>query len=165
MLAYRDGMPIPQGYRLESSTNPLVYGGLVVTFAPYLAGLIAAASSGFSEGTSWLALPVAGPFIAMGGRNVDCNVANLAYTGTGSDESLNDREAKCRKEVVHELQTVALLTLDGLLQTTGAILTIAGLFSPTESLLRNDVYPLNAKLDFGAGYYRGQTRFTATLRF
>lgn len=156
---------MPQGYRLESRTNPLVYGGLVVTLAPYLTGLIAAASAGFSEGTSWLALPVAGPFIAMGGRDVNCNVANLAYTGTGSDESLNEREAKCRQEVVHELQTVALLTLDGLLQTTGAILTIAGLFSPKESLLRNDVYPLNGKLNFGAGYYRGQARFTASLTF
>jgi hypothetical protein len=159
-------MPIPQGYRLESHTNSgLVYGGLVVTLAPYLAGLSGAAAAGFSEGSGWLALPLAGPFIAMGGRQVDCNVADITYAGTGKDESLNDREAKCRKEVVHELQTVAVLTLDGLLQTTGAILTIAGLVSPSESLLRNDAFPLQGKVNFGASYYRGQTRLVASWAF
>lgn len=159
-------MPIPQGYRLEERTNSgLIYGGLAVTLAPYVAGLIAAAASGFPEGTGWLAVPVAGPFISLGGRRLDCDVASVVYTGTGKDESLNDREAQCRKEVTHELQTAVLLSLDGLLQTTGAILTIAGVLSPSESLLRNDVFPLIGKVNFGAGHYRGQTRFTASWAF
>ncbi|HMA91913.1 MAG TPA: hypothetical protein VKP30_04460 [Polyangiaceae bacterium] len=166
VLPYRDGMPIPQGYRLESRINAgLVYGGLAILLAPYATGLVVAAASGFSKRSGWLAVPVAGPFVAMSGRKIDCTVADLTYTGTGQDTSLNEKEERCRESVMHEAQVVAVLTLDGLLQTTGAIMTMAGLFSPIESLLRNDVYPLEGKLHLGASYQLGQVRLGATLQF
>lgn len=159
-------MPIPQGYRLESHVNAgLVYGGLAILLTPYATGLIAAAASGFSKKSGWLAVPVAGPFVAMSGRKIDCTVSDLTYSGSEGDTSINDKEERCRESVMHEAQVVAVLTLDGLLQTTGAIMTMAGLLSPVEYLLRNDVYPLEGKLNFGASYQYGQLRFGATLQF
>jgi hypothetical protein len=158
-------MPIPQGYRLESRVNTgLVYGGLAIWSAPYVTGLIAAAASGFSKGSGWLALPIVGPFVAMGGRTIDCSVINESTTGGGSS-NLNNVEEKCRESAIKEARVVALLTVDGLLQTTGAILSVAGFLSPNEFLLRNDVFPTDTKLSFDAGYFQGQLRLQARMQF
>lgn len=165
ILPYREGMPIPQGYRLESHVNTgLVYGGLAIWSAPYVTGLIAAAASGFSKGSGWLALPIVGPFVAMGGRTIDCSVINESTTGGGSS-NLNNVEEKCRESAIREARVVALLTVDGLLQTTGAILSVAGFLSPNEFLLRNDVFPSGTKLSFDAGYFQGQLRLQARMQF
>ncbi len=165
ILPYRAGMPIPQGYRLDSHINSgLVYGGLAIWAAPYLTGLIAAAASGFTKESGWLALPIVGPFIAMGGRTIDCTVLGQPTTG-GTGTNLNSVEDQCRKSAIKEARVVALLTVDGLLQTTGAIMAVAGLLSPSEYLLRNDVFPQDAKLSFDAGYYQGQLRLQARMQF
>jgi hypothetical protein len=142
----------------------LVYGGLVIWAAPYLTGLIAAAASGFTKESGWLALPIVGPFMAMGGRTIDCTVLGQPTTG-GTGTNLNSVEEQCRNSAIKEARVVALLTVDGLLQTTGAIMAVAGLLSPNEYLLRTDIFPQDAKLSFDAGYHQGQLRLQARMLF
>lgn len=157
-------MPIPQGYHLDSRINTgLALGGVSLWAAPYVTGLIAAAASGFSKGSGWLALPVIGPFVAMGGRSIDCSPLGESNSADGSD--LSEIERKCRESAIAEARVLALLTVDGLLQTTGAILTVAGVLSPREVLLRNDVFPPDTKLTLDADYQRGQLRLWARLQF
>jgi hypothetical protein len=139
-----------------------VYGGLAIWAAPYAAGLVAAAASSFTKGSGWLALPVVGPFVAMGQRTIDCSFVRLK-TDTTTDYGAE--EDKCRREAIKEARVLALLTVDGLLQTTGAIMAVAGLMSPSEYLLRNDIFPPDTKLSFDAGYHQGQFRLQARLQF
>jgi hypothetical protein len=164
VLPYQNDMPIPEGYRRDSHMNSgLTLGGITVWAVPYIVGLVAAAGSGFAKGSGWLALPIAGPFVAMGGRSVDCSVTDVTYNpGT---TNLEEEQDKCRKSVIKEARVLALLTIDGLLQTTGAIMTVAGLLSPSEVLVRNDVFPLDGKVRFDAGYHQGQLRLQARIQF
>jgi hypothetical protein len=166
VLPYHQDMPIPKGYRLESHFNRgLTYGGLVVWGVPYLAGLIAAGASGFAKQSGWLAVPVVGPFLAMGHRSIDCNVLDLDVTGSSTSNNVNQKQEQCLNSAIKEVRIVALLTLDGIMQTAGAIMTVAGLVASDEYLLRNDIFPTEAKVRFDAGYYQGQFRLTARALF
>jgi hypothetical protein len=167
VLPYRADMPIPPGYRLESRVNRgLVYGGLAVFAVPYVSGLIAAAASGFSKKSGWLALPIVGPFMAMGGRDLnECDFINVSSTPSSGGLNPAEEQAQCRKLIVREARMLGVLAMDGLLQAAGSVMTVAGLFSPHELLLRNDLFPPNTKLSFDAGYYNGQVRLHARLEF
>jgi hypothetical protein len=161
-------MPIAPGYRLESRPNTgLVYGGLAVFAVPYVSGIIAAAASDFTKDSGWLAMPIAGPFLAMGGRSINCSFTELTVEGD-TDVDLNAKEAACRASALKEARVVALLTVAGLVQTAGAILTVAGLVSRDEYLIRNDLATEPADeptLSVDGGYTNGQARLSAQMRF
>jgi hypothetical protein len=158
-------MPIPNGYHLDSHINTgLMWSGLAIWGVPYIAGLVAAAASGFPKQSGWLALPVVGPFVAMGGRTIDCDVLSTTYD-TNSGYDLQDKQEICKKQIIKEARVLGLLTVDGLLQTTGAIMAIAGMVSSTETLLRNDIFPPESQVSFDAGYVNGQLRLHARMRF
>ncbi|HEY5955242.1 MAG TPA: hypothetical protein VIV60_01765, partial [Polyangiaceae bacterium] len=164
VLPYQEGMPIPSGYHLDSHINSgLMWSGLAIWAVPYAAGLIAAAASGFPKQSGWLALPVAGPFVAMGGRTIDCDI--LGYDANSAGYDLQAKQAECKKQIIKEARVLGLLTVDGLLQTTGAIMAIAGMASSSESLLRNDVFPPDSHVSFDAGYVNGQFRLHARMLF
>jgi hypothetical protein len=168
VLPYREGLPIAPGYRLESEPKlGLAYGGLAVFAAPYVTGLIAAAASGFTKDSGWLAVPLAGPFVAMGGRSIECSFIESTSAGTTTD--LNKKEAACRDSALKEARVVALLTVAGLVQTAGAIMTIAGLASRDEYLIRKDLSQdpnsEQPKVKVDGGYSNGQVRLTAQINF
>jgi hypothetical protein len=169
VLPYRDGMPIVPGYRVESETRMgLAYGGLTVFGVPYVAGLVAAAASGFTKGSGWLAVPLAGPFVAMGGRSINCSfTAKLANGDTTFDAK--KEEAACRDSALSEGRVVALLTVAGLVQIAGTIITIAGVATQEKTLVRKDLYPTPAeeqpRFSFNGGYEQGRARLTAQYTF
>jgi hypothetical protein len=168
VLPYRDGLPIAPGYRLESEINSgLVYGGLAVFAAPYVSGIVAAAASDFTKDSGWLALPIAGPFLAMGGRSINCSFTEITVAGE-TEIDLNAKEAACRASALKEARVVALLTVAGLVQTAGAILTVAGLVSRNEYLVRKDLAPEPEEkpaVTVDGGYSNGQARLTAQINF
>lgn len=136
-LPYRSGDPIPAGYHVEDVGSPgLVYGGLALAGIPYVAGVAAAAGYGFSHGSIWLLLPVAGPFIAMGDRNIDCQLDRFQYD---PNVELKDIEQQCLDSAVDEVTAIAFLTASGLFQTSGALLMLVGAASSEQQLVRNDV--------------------------
>lgn len=169
VLPYRDNIPIPPGYHLESEARTgLGIGGLVILGVPYVTGMVAAAASGFSKGSAWLVVPVAGPFLAMGGRNIDCNF----ISSSGVAVEMEKEQDQCRKEVVSEARIVALLTVSGLVQTAGAILSTAGFVTKDRYLIRNDISPEPTQepppapaITVDGAYQNGHVRLTALLRF
>ena len=167
VLPYREGIPTPQGYRLDSRINGgLVYGGLSIFGVPYVAGLVAAAASGFSKGSGWLALPIIGPFLAMGGRDLnECDFITVSSSASSPGLNPAEEQAQCRRVVVREARILGVFALDGLIQATGSVLTIAGLLSPRETLVRSDIFPPDVKVGFDAGYFRGQLRLQMRMQF
>jgi hypothetical protein len=163
-------MPIIPGYRLESEMRSgLAFGGLAVIGIPYAAGLIAAAASGFSKGSGWLALPLAGPFVAMGGRSIDCSFTSSSGTSPTVTIDISKEEAACRDSAIKEARVVALLTVAGLVQTAGTIIMIAGLATQDKTLVRQDLYPASAeeqpRFSFNGAYEPGRFRLTAQYNF
>ena len=145
-MPYKKGLPVPPGYRVvERSATGLTVGGGLTFGAAYAAGLALAASQGFDNGTGYTAIPVIGPWAAIGGRTFNCKVA--VATSSVSSVALQKAINKCVGFAFDEVTTVVFLTADGLVQATGAVLFFIGLASGYEELVRDDlpkaaVYPL-----------------------
>jgi hypothetical protein len=146
LLPYKKGLPVPPGYRVvQRSASGLTIGGGLTFLASYVAGLGLAASQGFDNGTAYTAIPVAGPWAAIGGRTFRCKVS--VATSSVSSVALQKAINKCVGFAFDEVTTVVFLTADGLVQATGAVLFFIGLASGYQELVREDlpkaaVYPL-----------------------
>jgi len=126
LLPYRAGLPVPPGYHVEHrSANGLIGGGLVTLVVSYATALVVGASDKFENGTGWLALPVIGPWAAIGARSYGCDNDPLHANA-------------CVNGAFNEVQTIAILSADAVVQATGAVLFIAGLASGRDELVRND---------------------------
>jgi hypothetical protein len=137
LLPYKQGLPVPAGYRVvDRGATGLTIGGGLTFAAAYVAALGLAASQGFDNGTAYTAIPVAGPWAAIGGRSFSCKVAvSISVTSAEVQKSLN----KCVGQAFDEVTTVVFLTADGLIQATGAVLFFVGLGSGYQELVRADL--------------------------
>jgi hypothetical protein len=146
LLPYRKGLPVPPGYRVvDRASSGLTIGGGLTFAAAYVAGLGLAASQSFENGTGYAAIPVAGPWAAIGGRTFRCKVS--VATSSVSSVALQKAINKCVGFAFDEVTTVVFLTADGLVQATGAVIFFIGLASGHQELVREDlpkaaVYPL-----------------------
>lgn len=106
----------PPGYQVEEHTpaTPIVVGSLLVG-VPYATGLGIAAAEGFANSSGWLAVPVLGPWLALGARDNPCDGARDA-------QEFNSDVGHC----VAEPFVRGMLVLDGVLQATGSVVLIAG---------------------------------------
>jgi len=126
LLPYRAGLLVPPGYHVEHrSANGLIGGGLATLVVAYATALIVGASDKFENGTGWLALPVVGPWAAIGARSYSCDNDPLHANA-------------CVNGAFNEVQTIAILSADAVVQATGAVLFIAGLASGHDELVRDD---------------------------
>ena len=127
ILPYREGLPIPPGYRVEHrSANGLIAGGLATLGVAYGAAIAVALGDNFKDGTGWTVVPVIGPWAAIGARSFHCN-----------NDPLKANE--CVKNAFSEVQTIAILSADAVVQATGAVLFLAGLGSGQDELVRSDL--------------------------
>lgn len=127
LLPYRAGLPVPAGYRVEHrSANGLIVGGLASWIAAYGTALVIGANDNFKNGTGWLALPVVGPWAAIGARSYHCENDPL-------------KAQQCIRGAFNEVQTIAILSADAVVQATGAVLFLAGLGSGDDQLVRTDI--------------------------
>lgn len=126
LLPYRDGLPVPPGYRVEHrAATGIILGGLATLGIAYSTALIVGASANFGDGTGWLAIPVIGPWGAIGARSYHC-----------SNDPLQAN--KCISGAFSEVQTIAILSADGVIQAAGAVLFVVGLASGHDELVRTD---------------------------
>jgi len=136
LLPYRQGLPVPPGYRVvHRPATALTVGGGVTFLVSYAAALGLAASQSFENGTAYTAIPVAGPWAAIGARRFSCQ---SSVTSTNADNV--QRAIKgCVGTAFDEVTTVVFLTADGLVQATGAVLFFIGLASGHDELVRADL--------------------------
>jgi hypothetical protein len=128
LLPYREGLPVPPGYRVETSGNSgLLIGGGLLFGIGYITGLVVASSEDFGNGTSWLAVPVIGPWAAIGARSFECSAATVETT------------RRCVNRAFDEVELITLIAVDGLVQATSVGLIIAGLASRKSELVRSDI--------------------------
>ena len=127
ILPYRDGLPIPPGYRVEHrSANGLIAGGLTTLAVAYITAIVIGSGDSFKNGTGWLAVPVFGPWGAIGARSYHCENDPL-------------KAQQCVRGAFNEVQTIAILSADAVVQATGAVLFLAGLGSGRDELVRSEL--------------------------
>lgn len=139
VLPYRSGVPVPRGYHVERrpATGLLVTGGVTLGVG-YLTALGIGLHHEFSDGMGWTALPVLGPWAAIGARDFDCNVSGIDDVDNIDDintETTAEEAERCIRRAQSEAISIALLAVDGMIQATGAILLVAGLASGVDELV------------------------------
>jgi hypothetical protein len=131
-LPYVEGQPVPDGYRLDSSSNTgLMVGGLLTLLAGYGAAFVVASGNDFENGTQWLVVPVIGPWGALASRENPCAGIDVM--------NAEIEDAECIEKALDEAQLIAFLTVDGIAQVVGATLFLIGAASREKVLLRNDI--------------------------
>jgi hypothetical protein len=119
-LPYNEGQPVPWGYKVvPHARKGLVIWGVVLLAAGWSIDLIYAQGEGFRNESAWLALPIAGPFIAVAAAKSNC--------GSGSSDCTITRDDR------------APLALTGVLQVAGAGMAALGIGLKTKSLIRTDL--------------------------
>lgn len=123
----------------------MIFGGLATFGIAYSTALVLGASANFGDGTGWVAVPVIGPWAAIGARSYHCS----------NDPSLANQ---CVSGAFSEVQTIAILSADGVIQAAGAVLFVVGLASGEDELVRKEppvsfrVLPRTVGVDgFGVG--------------
>jgi len=125
---------VPPGYKLEHrSANGLIIGGVASLIVGYATAIAVGGGDNFKNGTGWVVLPVIGPWAAIGARVYHCD--NSATDILQAQNSAN----QCVRGAFNEVQTIAILSADAVVQATGAILFLAGLASGEDQLIRTDV--------------------------
>ena len=125
---------MPPGYKLEHrSANGLIIGGLASLVVGYVTAIAVGGGDNFKDGTGWVLLPVIGPWAAIGARSYHCD--NSALDVLAAEKSAN----ACVRGAFNEVQTIAILSADAVVQATGAVLFLAGLASGEDQLVRTDV--------------------------
>ncbi len=142
VLPYHEGQRIPDGYYLEDGIHRgAAIAGAAVLGGSYGIGIATAAGFNFVDRSGWLALPVAGPFITAAARHDTCPTTTDTYNPCTDDQVAR-----------------TMLILDGLAQTTGAILLVWGLNTHTKQLVREDAkYVVVMPTRVGSGYGLGVT--------
>jgi hypothetical protein len=113
---------------LESHRNwGLVGVGGVIWVGSYIAGL-AAAGSDPENGSGKMAIPLLGPWLALGGRQFACEL----------DLTLESAQ-RCQAEAIQETTIVATYAALGVVQILGATLVFTGIFDRKESWVRADL--------------------------
>lgn len=142
-LPYEDGDPIPPGYRLaRQPRRGLVIGGSIMTGIGWGLSLTGAVAADFDSKSGFLVVPVLGPWLMLaagGAKDRDCSSSSSYY----------DYDYDCGSR--SGLRSV--LVLDGLLQTAGAVMVVAGIAFPRVRLVREDVTVGFVPTTFGSGSY------------
>jgi hypothetical protein len=137
-LPYREGQPVPPGYRLEERRNRGLSTGGIVTFGiSYAAALGYALANGLEEGTGWLAVPVVGPWAAIGAQEIQCKTPTVSNPNVGNE---------CVEKALGGAERITFFTVDGLLQAVGVTLIFVGIGIKTTELVRTDVATLRLEL-------------------
>jgi len=142
-MPYDETKATPPGYRIEERTRrgPII-AGAIVGGIPYVIGVNVAAASGFENHSYWLIVPGAGPFLTLATRDDSC-------------DNTNDNTSNDGLECLGDVFITMFLVIDGLMQTTGAVLVGIGVGAKKKWLVRDQnalhVGPRRVGTGYGLG--------------
>jgi len=100
----------------------------------YGAGLIVGATQGFDNATGWLALPIAGPWLAIAEREYEqCRTATV------------QQARRCVSKAVGEVQFITFVAVDGVFQIASSMILLAGAISGKDELIRQDLVHVDVR--------------------
>jgi len=141
VLPYYDGMPVPPGYQVVNHpATGIITGGVIGLGVSYGAGIIVGATQGFKNATGWLGAPLVGPWIAIAERKYEqCKTSTV------------EQARACVQHAVGEVQFITFVAVDGVFQLATGFLTLAGLLSSRDELIREDLLPKVSVIPPGPG--------------
>lgn len=143
LTAYKK-LPPPPGYIEHARMNtPLVVSGAVTLSVTYVASLAVAGGAKFKNGTGALAVPIVGPWLALGARKVNCSVSSEPTGPGGIDDEIDESTDEAARCFSKEAAAIAVITGMGIGQLIGASLLLAGIIDQKRYYLRADLGPVS----------------------
>jgi hypothetical protein len=125
-LPYEEGQVVPPGYRVsEQRRRGLIIAGSLVTGIPWVFSVTGAVAADFENESGFLLIPGIGPWLMLaagGAKNRECGAEDFSNVCNADKSGMR-----------------AVLVLDGITQTAGAIMFIVGMASTKKRLVRSDV--------------------------
>jgi hypothetical protein len=120
-----------------------LYAGIATFGASYVGAFIYGASQNFEEGLGNLAVPLLGPWLAMGQGKINCKVP------VSTDIEASSRDvSKC---INTEVQSFAVLVGLGVGELVGGVLLAVGLLDKKHGWLRADLAGISLELEPATG--------------
>ncbi|GEM_PF-1615232 len=133
----------PAGYVEDSRLNrTLLWTGGGLLALAYGGGLIYASTQKFEDGLGALAIPVLGPWLALGKRKFDCEFAVSSSVG-----EIEQSAASAQQCWTNEVKTSAFLTGLGVAQLVGSALLVVGILDKEKVWLRSDLADVRIQWD------------------
>lgn len=140
--AYQKAEP-PPGYELRTKWNaPLLVGGGLVMGLTYTMSLIYGGGKSFENGLGSLAVPVFGPWMALGARDFSCNVDT-----DGTVSEIEESQKKAEACIANQTATAGILVGLGVGQLVGASLFTVGILDREKQWIRSDLLGIQARVD------------------
>jgi hypothetical protein len=134
---------VPPGYELRAKWNvPLLAGGGIVLGMTYTMSLVYGAGKSFENGLGSLAVPIFGPWMALGARDFSCNVD----TG-GTVDEIEASQKKAEACIANQTATAGILVGLGVGQLVGTSLLMVGLLDREKQWIRSDLLGIRARVD------------------
>lgn len=142
-------MEPPAGYYEKKFYNKgLLIGGGLTLGTIYGAGLIYGATQKFEGGMGSLAVPILGPWLALGKRNFKCDTSvDTSSPDPGTIDDATDAAELCQELLLQETKVAVVLFGLGLGQLAGAVITTVGLADRKTRWLRADIAGLDVRFD------------------
>lgn len=148
LLAYKDMDPPPGYYEKKFYNKGLLIGGGVTLGAIYGAGLIYGATQNFEGGLGSLAVPILGPWLALGKRNFVCDTSvDTSSPDPDTLDEATDAAERCQQLLLDETKAAVVLFGLGLGQLAGAVITTVGIADRKTRWLRADIAGLDVRFD------------------
>lgn len=136
-------MDPPSGYEMRTRYNgPLLLGGGIVLGMTYATSLLYGAGKKFENSLGSLALPVFGPWMALGSRDFSCEVDT-----SGSVSDIEDSQKEAEACIANQTATAGILVGLGVGQLVGASLLTIGLLDREKQWLRTDLAGVETRFD------------------
>lgn len=137
---------------------PLLAGGGIVLGLTYTMSLLYGGGKNFENGLGSLAVPIFGPWLALGARDFSCNVNT---DGTVSEIEASQKKAEAC--IANQTATAGILVGLGVGQLVGMSLLTVGMLDREKQWIRTDLFGMQTRFDVVAS--PGWTGLTASGEF
>lgn len=110
--------------------------------ATYTMSLLYGAGKSFENGLGSLAVPILGPWLALGARDFSCNVDT-----DGTVDEIEDSQKKAEACIANQTATAGILVGLGVGQLVGTSLFTVGLLDREKQWIRSDLLGVKARVD------------------
>lgn len=164
VLPIYKGLDPPPGYVQKRTFNrSLLWSGGALLLVTYGITLGYSASNGDQEGASSLAVPILGPWLALGRRKFSCPISPITITGIQDIEEIQRKTQEAQDCWAEQVKVGAIFTGLGVGQLVGSLILAAGFIDQKRYWLRADLDTVSIRLDPLSG--PGLTGFVASGTF
>jgi len=148
---YKNLDPPPGYVEVRSFNRSLLWSGGVVLVLSYGVSVGYAAAHSEDKGMGAMAVPILGPWLALGQRKFSCDIDTGIPTGVDGIDNIEQSAEDAQACWANQVKVGAIMTGLGVGQLVGTLMVTAGLLDQKRTWVRADLGPVSLRIDPLAG--------------